>query len=148
MPAETARNVLGSLAAAGMAVVGALGSLVGWVWSQMRGAAGNWRDFFSDREWFEDRARGWFAFTVLAPIRYYGQLVKWAIAGTPREQIYAAAALALSLTIASFGVLTVIAVAVFVPLVIIGLLRMIPAVNDGYDGLREQGSKPAKWIRE
>ena len=141
-----AREALAGLGAAGKRFVMAVLAGLMWVGGQIRATLGNWREFFTDRDWFEDRARGWVAFTILAPIRYYGKLVKWAFVGEPREQIYAAAALALSLTIASAGILTIVAVGAFVPLMGIGLLRMVPAVNKGYNGVADMGRKGGKWI--
>jgi hypothetical protein len=134
------------LVSAVMTVIGAVATAGAWLLGQITATLGNWRDFATDRDWFEERGRSWFTFAILAPLRYYGQLVKWAIVGKPREQIFAAAALAASLVIASAGILTVVAVAIFIPLTLIGLLRMIPAVNQGYDGVANVGRSSTKWI--
>jgi hypothetical protein len=121
---------------------------IAWLWRQVTGTLGNWWELLTDREFAEARARDWFAFTIMAPIRYYGRLAAWSVAGDPREQIYGSIVLAISLIVVSFGVLTYVAVAVFLPLFVIGLIRMIPAANSAYDRTVTSALRSRSWVRK
>ena len=125
---------------------------ISWLWGQLAGTASNWASLIGERDFFEARARGWVAMTILRPIKYYIKLFQWAVFGTPPQQIWASFALGLTLVIASFGILTVVAAVVFVPLGLIGLARQVPVINNAYrrgkGSVEKRMGGSGRWMRE
>ena len=123
-----------------------------WLWGQLAGTASNWASLVGERDFFAGRARGWVAMTIISPLRYYAKMFRWAVFGEPKQQMWAAAALGLTLVVASFGFLTIVAVVVFGPLLVVSLLRQVPVINNSYTrvsgGLEQRTSGPTTWIRD
>jgi hypothetical protein len=90
--------------------------------------------------------------TIISPLRYYAKMFRWALFGEPKQQMWAAGALGLTLVVASFGFLTIIAVVVFGPLLLIGLLRQVPVINNSYarvsGSVERRTTGSTTWIRD
>jgi hypothetical protein len=123
-----------------------------WLWRQLAGTASNWMSLLGERDFFAGRARGWVAMTIISPLQYYAKMFRWAVFGEPKQQMWAAAALGLTLVVASFGFLTIVAVVVFGPLLVVSLLRQVPVINNSYTrvsgGLEQRTAGSTTWIRD
>lgn len=123
-----------------------------WLWGQLAGTASNWVSLVGERDFFAGRARGWVAMTIISPLQYYAKMFRWAVFGEPKQQMWAAAALGLTLVVASFGFLTIVAVVVFGPLLVVSLLRQVPFINNSYTrvsgSVERRTTGSTTWIRD